>query len=386
MNLKTSFYLTICVIVYLLLVGCTSEKGNVNNLIQLDVHATYPMKEIKLEDIADIEYLQLEVDEDFLISRGPSIITSDKIIFSPGFTGDFLVFSRDGKPFSKFNRRGNGPEDFIYTTGGSIYDETSDELFVRTHNKMMVYSSSGEFRRVVPLPEGATTFQIVNYDSETLLLYDDQDMYPAPFSFISKEDGSVVETVDMPIGKKMDLTIVVAQADGMTLAYRPVIGHIVRYNDGFLLSDFSNDTIYYLSRKKELSPLLVRKPNIHSMDPIITLSSFVEAGNYEFMFTTRVVKIEPEDRALPRTYLMRDKQTGSVYSQKITFNDYKGKEVNISFTTIMSTSDSRLGLIVLSLTELQEANSTNRLSGRLKELIDNSDEDGNDIYMLLHFK
>ena len=75
-----------------------------------------------------------------------------------------------------------------------------------------------------------------------------------------------------------------------------------------------------------------------------------------------------------------------MYRQKITFNDYRGKEVYISPETIVNTQDSRLGLIILRLVELQDANSENRLSGKLKELVDNSDEDGNDIYMLLHLK
>ena len=83
---------------------------------------------------------------------------------------------------------------------------------------------------------------------------------------------------------------------------------------------------------------------------------------------------------------MRDQKTGSVYRQKITFNDYKGKEVTLSPEIIINTQDSKLGLIVLSLVELQEANRENKLSGRLKELLENSDEDGNDIYMILHLK
>jgi len=43
-------------------------------------------------------------------------------------------------------------------------------------------------------------------------------------------------------------------------------------------------------------------------------------------------------------------------------------------------------LIDLSLVELQDANRENKLSGKLKELVDNSDNEGNNIYMLLHFK
>ena len=384
MNLRTLFNLYICVAIYYLLCGCTSERKGLGFTL-IDVNASYWEKEIKLEDIVNIEYLQIGVYEDFLFSESPSIITSDKIIFGT-LDGGFLVFSRDGKPLSKFNHRGGGPGEYPVTTGGPIYDAAADELYVKTHGKIMVYSSSGEFRRVLSLPKEASMQRIVNYDSATLLLYDEQELFSAPFSFISKEDGNVVETVNIPIGEKLNLKVPVMMGDSFTVFFQPSIGNIVKYKDGYLLADSSNDTIYYFSPYKKLLPTIVRKPKIHLMNPIITLSCIIEAGNYEFMYTEKVVQVKFEDRRLPRIYLMRDKQTGSVYKQKIVLNDYKGKEVNLSHETIMRTQDSKLGLVVLGLTELQEANRDNKLSGRLKELVDNSDEDGNDIFMLLHFK
>jgi len=389
MKLQSTRYLAVFISAFLVFFGCSSEKVTDNDLIYFDVSASYPEKEIKLEDVADIEYLQIGVYEDFLFSADPSRITSDKIIFNSSPTGDIIIYSRSGEPLSKFNRRGNGPEEYYYTTRGPIYDEVSDEFFISLQQKIMVYSSSGEYKRSFPLPDGSSMFRFNNYDSKSFLIYDSQDILPAPFTLISKEDGSVVETVNMPISETLDLTIPVFTSNGMSISLHPDIGIIVNYKDGFLLAVHSNDTMYYFSPQKELLPILVRKPEIHSMNPAITVSCFVEAGNYAFMFTDKVVEVKMENggfSSLPRTYLMRDKTTGSVYKQKITLNDYKGKEVNISHRTIINTQDSKLGLIVLGLTELQDANLENRLSGRLKELVDNSDNDGNDIYMLLHFK
>ena len=374
---------------YISLSGCVSEKKNEIGLFYLDVNTSYPEKEIKLEEIADIEYLQLGVYEDFLFSSGPSSINSDKIIFNTSSTGDIIVYSRSGEPLSKFNRRGNGPEEYNNTTGGPIYDEASDELFIPLHQKIMVYSSSGEFKRSFPLPDGSSTFRFNNFDSNSFLIYDRQDILPAPFTLISKNDGSIIEIVNMPMGEKLNLTIPVVMGEGFSITLQPDIGSVVNYKDGFLLAVPSNDTIYYLSTTKELFPILVRNPKIHSMNPAVTVSCFVEAGNYAFMFTEKVVEVKMENGrvpSFPRTYLMFDKATGAVYKQKITLNDYKGKEVNISHRTIMITNDSKLGLIVLGLTELQDANRENKLSGKLKELVENSDDDGNDIYLLLHFK
>ena len=385
MNLKTTLNLYICIVTLFLLCECNTEKGIERRFIQFDIIASYPEKECNLEDIAEIEYFQFGVNEDFLFSGDPSIITEEKVVFSNS-NDDILFFSRNGKPLSKFNRRGNGPKEYPYTTGGHIYDENSDDLFVRTHNMIMVYSSTGDFKRSLPLPEGASLYQIVNFDSKALLIYDEEDFFPAPFTFISKENGSVVETINIPMGKKLNLQVSVGVGDNFTVFFRPHISSIVRYNNGYLLSDASNDTIYYYSQKKELFPILVRNPKIHSMNPIITLSSFVEAGNYQFMCTTKVVQVKFEDGGLPKTYLMRDKQTGSVYRQKITLNEYPGKVINISDETIRVTQDSKLGLIVFSLVELQDAYRENRINGRLKKMVENSDENGNNIYMFLHFK
>ena len=384
MHHKTFFFL-ICGTIFLFFIECKVKKEKENHLIQIDVSVSYPWKEIYLEEIADIEYLQIEFNDEFLFNEPPESITDDKMMIHQ-LNGDVFVFSRAGKPLLKFNHTGNGPGEYASITGKCIYDETRDEIYVRTFNKLMVYSLSGQFSREIPLleSEGAFISIIVNYDSEMLLLHDDNNVYPAPFTLISKQDGSVVETVNMPEFKKSDLSVFVAESEsGARFSFKPPLTNILRYNGGYLLSDFSNDTIYFFSREKELLPMLVRKPKVHSMNPIITLHGFVEGGSYDFFFTT---KVQLENGRLPRKYLMRDQQTGAVYMPKISLNDYKGKLVEISPFTILNSSNSKLGFILLSLFELKEANCENRLSGRLKELVDNSDEDGNDIYMFIHFK
>ena len=365
-------------ILYLLCSGCTSEKGNVSNYIQFKINASYPEKEIHLEEVVDIEYLQIEFDEYFLFSETPAIITKNIIIICRYIAGDILIFSRIGKPLSKFNHKGNGPREYTYIEK-LLYDESSDELFIKSANKILVFSSSGEFKREIKLLNMSIR-EIFNYDSKTLLLYDDYNLYPSPFVIISKEDGRVVDSIEIPKGKEIELFVM--RQDRANILIAPAY-HIVKYNDGYLLTDFSIDTVFYLSNEKELSPVLVRKPSMQSMDPVIYLNSFVEAGNYEFV---SAITVKNENNQLPRTYLMRDKKTGLIYRQKITFNDYKGKEVTLSPETIVNTQDNRFGFINLDLTELQDANHENKLSGRLKELVDKSDEDGNDIYMLLHFK
>ena len=377
---KFNAILLIC-IVLLFTSGCTPRSQNESDLIHINVSRSYPVKEINLAEIAKIEFLQLEMHDDFLLRGNPRVITDNKIIFGES-NGDIFIFLRDGKPLSRFNRRGGGAEEYA-TLRGLIYDEKSDEIFVLAPNRIMVYSLTGEFKRTIPLLEESSIFAggFVNFNSKLLLLYDYNNAYPAPFSLISKKDGSVVETVNMPNGNKID-SRVTRESQGAFFHFFPPMHHIIWYNDGFLLNSYATDTLFFLSQSKELSPFLVRTPELHS-NPIVTLSGFIETGNYQFFQTTR---LRIENEILPQTFLMRNKTTGSIYRQRIVFDDFRGREVTISHATIATTQNSRLGLISLDLTELQDANDEGRLSGRLREIVENSEEDGNNVFMLLHFK
>jgi hypothetical protein len=360
--------------------GCSGERVTESSRMVVDLNVSPREKEIQLEDIADVDYLQLELDDEFIFSGVPSIITEDKVVISQ-FSGEILVFSRAGKPLSKFNHRGNGPEDYpsLY---GLVYDEHADELFIISDKSIIVYSIKGEFRRRLHMPEGARISEIVDFDAHSLLLYDDYNVYPSPFTFISKESGAVVDTVSLPRDKKIDVRIVRQDENNVSIVQGPM-RHIVRHDDGYLLTNYSIDTVYFLSGDKQTSPTLVRKPDIQSMNPAVYLNSYILAGNMAFMLA---VTVKDENGRLPRTWLMYEHTTGLLYQPRITLKEYDGKEVNLSVETITATSDSKLGLIVLSLDELQEAYGENRLRGELKRMVEHSEDDGNDIYMLLRFK
>ena len=66
--------------------------------------------------------------------------------------------------------------------------------------------------------------------------------------------------------------------------------------------------------------------------------------------------------------------------------DYKGKEINLSPENIYFTANSGTGFIELNIEELKEALEDNKLSGKLKEMVKSSDEESNNIYMILKFK
>ena len=371
-----------CAVVYFLLFGCTPQDKSDSDLIHINLRGSFPVREIRLEEIADIEFLQLETHDDFLFRGFPQIITSEKIIIASPTNGNILVFSRDGSPISRFNRRGGGPEEFP-RFGGIVFDETTNEIFVGTVGRIMVYSLTGEFIRRLPLPTLTGMSLGASYDSESLLLRNAQsfDRNPSLLTIISKKDGSVVSTIDIPpVEQIVDLSAPIRMPE---TGYYLRVGHnpFIRYNDGFLLNIHASDTVF-LHRNGEMMPFLVRTPSLRSTNPPVLLKNFFETENFQFFDIQRlnlsVSGIEPI------THLVRDKRTGSVYRQRIIFDDFRGKNVVIHHGTIRCSSG--IGLIRLDLTELQDANDESRLSGRLQEIVESSYKFGNDVFMLLHFK
>lgn len=135
-------------------------------------------------------------------------------------------------------------------------------------------------------------------------------------------------------------------------------------------------------KEKELIPMLLKEPGIHTLEPVIYTNAFVEAGEYWFY---RKIIVKEENGKLPSVYLMQNKEDGSTYEQKIMMDEFKGKQVRIAPEIL--TSSSYCGVIELDLTELEEAYNRNLLSGKLKELVKKVDkENGNTIYALLMFK
>ena len=78
---KFNVILLLCTTACLFLFGCTSpENQNDSDLIHINVSRSYSVKEINLAEIAKIEFLQLEMHDDFLFRGNPRVITDNKII------------------------------------------------------------------------------------------------------------------------------------------------------------------------------------------------------------------------------------------------------------------------------------------------------------------
>ena len=369
---------------FVAIISCADKKQSTNGIIHLDVSKSYPEKIITIEDIADVEYVQMEVHDDYLFGAIPKYISSSTIVINDYSTHDFLFFTGDGKPKSKFNSYGQGPGEYTFVSI-IVYDEVEDKLFVLSRNKILVYSSDGDFYHSLSLPGNVQINRMVNYDKESLLIHNGNDAYNSNFVRISKKDASVIEEISIAGHKDIEL-LARPETGENTIIFIAVTYNIVRYKDGFLLSDNSKDTVFYHERNNELSPVLVRTPPIFEMNPYVYVNSFVEAGDYLFLRRT-TVKFDKNARGMmPSNALMINKNDQSVYKQKILLKDYADKEIELCPEIISFSANSGIGFVSLRLAELKEANKENKLSGRLKEMVEASNDDSNDIFMILYFK
>jgi len=156
--------------------------------------------------------------------------------------------------------------------------------------------------------------------------------------------------------------------------------------DGYLLCNPENDTIYLYNKDKLLTPILRKIPLLSESNRRV-LNNCIDVGKYQFMeISRRLMDNEVVVPSSDKEYYMRDKETGEVFRQKFTLPDYKGKEFFIHTSFPLRYFENEYH-ILLSLSELKQADKENRLSGALKELVATLNEmEDNDVYMFVKFK
>ena len=291
MKIQTLFLLLLFIIA-----GCQSNdrQSNTEGIPIIDLSKNHPEKKIILQDIADVEYVPLETTDDVLLSQ-LSILSyvSDKyIIIHDLMQYNIYVFSRNGKIISYLNRKGQGPQEYVSISGpGVIFDEKNEEIFVLNFPsyRFLVYSIYGEYKRTLHYSENLRGIFAHNFNDEALLIYNNdrlvltENYSETPFLLISKKDGSVISNINirLPI-RYSNRTVVPFESGGQvwtTADYIPT-----RYNwfDGedFILSDISSDTIYRITKLRNLTPILVRNPSVQSSDPPIVWSTLLTTDKF----------------------------------------------------------------------------------------------------------
>ncbi|MDD4404146.1 MAG: 6-bladed beta-propeller [Parabacteroides sp.] len=126
-----------------------SSQSKKANLPVIDFSKNYPTKDIRLQDIADMEYIPLETTDDVLLSDKAvlSSVTDKYILVYEPLMGDIFVFNRTGKIYAHFNHKGQSGQEYPWIRY-AIFDERNGEIFV-CNQSIQVYSLNGKYKRTL---------------------------------------------------------------------------------------------------------------------------------------------------------------------------------------------------------------------------------------------
>ena len=155
--------LLILIIIVFAACGRNSKNEQTETVKVIDLLSEPESKVTKLSEIAaNIEYIPLQTTKSSLI--GPIILKIINInnrifILNSGFQGEILCFDLNGKFLFKLQKKGRGPEEYIYITD---FDVSSDNKFLTIlsslNRKLLIYEISETgftFQRSITLKEPA---------------------------------------------------------------------------------------------------------------------------------------------------------------------------------------------------------------------------------------
>ncbi|MDL2281963.1 6-bladed beta-propeller [Parabacteroides sp. OttesenSCG-928-G06] len=395
-------YLSVCC----LFIACNSQQVQKEEIVVIDVTKKYPEKEILLSDIADITYVQMDESKDEYLYKGALIrLTDNYFVIYNNATGDVLFFTKEGMPSSKFNRKGNGPGEYTSINSKLVwYDEKSDDLYVKIKKSVDVFSSTGNYKRSLPLPEDITPGEMMLLTDGSLILFDQTEEHkkgrahfakdndspeeenPSRFLRIDSQTGEVLETITLPKLHNIDFSVVVS---GFLVFHSYAnVKHQLSHPEGVLLHTQDSDTIYlYNYNKKTMTPVMVQNPPLASLPSRIYLNPFMETDSYQFIEYVTIDDEYGKKGRMPSTNLVRDKSTGEIYTQKIVLDDFPEKEIFISPQLMTITQDSQTAFIELYFGKLMEAYEKGQLKGKLKEMVASMNEEAeNSVFIIVKFK
>ena len=392
---------TILAIILLTMTGCGSNEQSANTLIMVDVTANYPKKELVLQDFMDVEYIPLETTNEFLCQGLVQAIGKEIILVKNQVNdGNIYVYNRAGKGLRIINRFGRGSEEYSFLAG-IFLDEDNGEIFINdiSPQRILVYDLYGRFKRSLPVREDARYRSIYGFGTDNLIFWDASYQMAGetttsrfftpkpdgetPFLIISKQDGSIVKEIQIP--HKGWKSTAVIQQDERGVTVMPIVHFpVIPYQDGWILSEPSADTVFKYSSDHSMIPFIGRTPSIHSTTPEIFLIPLILTDHYFFMKTEKKEFDFAAWKGLPKTYLMYDRQEEKIYEYTVYNDDYSNETIiDMAQATI---SNEIAFWKKIEADELVESYKKGELKGKLKEVAADLEEDSNPVIMLVKHK
>jgi hypothetical protein len=383
----------ILAIILFIIEGCKQPTAQGDDFITVDVTASYPKKELILQDFMDVEYVTLETTDEFLTQGFVEAVGKDIIVVKNRINdGDIFIFDRHGKALKKINRKGQGGEEYTFILD-VVPDEDNGEMFVNDHlaRKILAYDLDGNFKRSFKHKEGAMYDHIYDFDSDNLICYDahvsnDGEANEQLFMIISKQDGHVTKEIQISFEKKVLTALIVKdEANGMTWGANPSTHYPIIHSFGnWILTEVSSDTIYTYSPDHVMTPFVARKPSVQSMEPEVFLFPDIITDRYYFMESVKKEYDFKANQGFPSINLMYDNQE-KVICESIVYNDDYSNKKQV-YMNSRPVNDEIATWQLLQAPQLVEAYEKGELKGRLKEIAAGLDEESNPVIMFVKHK
>lgn len=387
--MKTKHFL---LMIFLFLMGSQviSSQSEKSHLPVIDISKSYPKKEIRLQDIADSEYIPLETTDDVLLGNRLALsYVSDKyILIHEPIRGYIFIFNRDGTIYSHFNHKGQSGQEYAWIgDAGVIFDEKNEEIFV-CNQSIQVYTLKGEYKRTLKINTVDSDSKVFNIDDEALLVYDDVIIEPGledktmkdPYRLVSKKDGSLISVLNIHFPKRYSTRIAKIEKNswgGLFLFYT----QSMYYGQDLMIADVSSDTLYQLTPNRKLIPLLTRKPSVHvSEEPRKVWATFLTTDKF-IIIGTILLDFNSVGGKIP--FFMYEFETGEV--TRVSFFDAEygtkywepGNSPAIAKNKIAS---------LIQPSSIIDAYEKKRLNGNVDKFIKTLSEDDNPVVRILKFK
>lgn len=362
------------------------ENKQADDFVTIDVTANYPLKELILQDFMDVEYIPLETTDSILCS-GSVWHVGENLILATNHASDgniFLFDRKTGKSIRKINHKGQSGEEYTSALG-FVLDEENDELYVSDTyaRKIVVYDLEGNFKRRLSWEDDYMFGEIFNFDKEYLICLNiDNPTVRSTESFvlISKQNGHVIEKIQIPFKDKKSIIIrTPADDSGMYYAYAPSTSHpLIPYFNNYVLAEYSADTVYQYTPNGAMGPIIARTPSVQTLNPEVFL--------FPTLFTDRYYFVEAVEKTMEfnATDIVYDKQENKLFRYKVYNGDYSYKQE--AFLKSRPLNSKIPTSQFLEAWELVEKYKEGKLKGKLKEIASNLEEDDNPVIMLIKHK
>jgi hypothetical protein len=367
----------------LVLVACSSNSGKqvdvANTPFVYDGLKEYPVKELKLSDLAVSDYVLLKDDENSLLGRLPTNpcmqVTEDRIYIQDEEQQAIFIFDRQGNPLLQMRHKGGGPQEWASLNSFYVDSPNKEIIVLDWAKKFIVYDLNGKFKRSFPTP--GCSWKFANLNDEAVLIY-------CPFT--NRNNGEAVCILSKKDGKKLyvcPITIdnFVWDSEGR-IGYEP----LKPAYGGILFSDLSLKGVYFIDAETYEVKQVIDEVTEYKFEnaEFVKLHPAIDAKDYTLYTTLGTKWLTPD---MPMNYYYFDKKEQKMYTLKNETGWAVLKDIcNVQRTRTTNTPGIGIGYYWPSTMKGESMQAEKeQFDSRFRAIMDSIPEEGNPVLQIMNF-